>query len=104
MMDLIVTVEPDGADNDQQDLCWVQVNSGRWQQALDLEKKSRIVLCDSNPLKLHNSWCLARCRGGALVEVSTRTALCARSFGHRSSRVHRHDACIDSTFAGVAQP
>jgi len=80
MMDLTVTVEPDGADNDQQDLCWVQVNSGRWQQALEPKKKSRIVLCDSDPLKLHNSWCLARCRGGALVEVSTRTALCPRSF------------------------
>ena len=25
-----------------------------------LEKQNRVVLCDSDPLKLHYSWCLAR--------------------------------------------
>jgi hypothetical protein len=52
--------EPDGADKDRQAAYWVQVNSGRWQQALQLEKQNRVVLCDSDPLKLHYSWCLAR--------------------------------------------
>jgi hypothetical protein len=52
--------EPDGADKDRQAAYWVQVNSGRWQQALQLEKQNRIVLCDSDPMKLHYSWCLAR--------------------------------------------
>jgi hypothetical protein len=51
---------PDGADRDRQAAYWVQVDSGRWQQALQLEKQSRVVLCDSDPLKLHYSWCLAR--------------------------------------------
>ena len=52
--------EPDGADKDRQAAYWVQVNSGRWKQALELEKQNPIVLCDSDPLKLHYSWCLAR--------------------------------------------
>jgi hypothetical protein len=30
--------------------------------SLQLEKQSRVVLCDSDPLKLHYSWCLARIR------------------------------------------
>lgn len=52
--------EPDGADEDQQAFYWVQVNSARWQRALELEANNRVVLCDSDPLKLHYSWCLAR--------------------------------------------
>lgn len=52
--------EPDGVDEDQQGLYWVQINSGRWQQAVELEQNSRVVLCDSDPVKLHYSWCLAR--------------------------------------------
>jgi hypothetical protein len=39
---------------------WVEVNSNRWRQAVALEQDSQIVLCDSDPLKLHYSWCLAR--------------------------------------------
>jgi hypothetical protein len=51
--------EPNGDDEDQQ-AYWVQVNSRRWQQALQLENQNRIVLCDSDTMKLHYSWCLAR--------------------------------------------
>lgn len=36
------------------------MNSERWQRAIDLERQDSIVLCDSDPLKLHYSWCLAR--------------------------------------------
>lgn len=52
--------EPDGADKDRQAAYWLRINCERWQQALQLEKQNRIVLCDSDPLKLHYSWCLAR--------------------------------------------
>jgi hypothetical protein len=52
--------EPDGADEDRQAAYWVQVNSGRWQRAVQIEQQNRIVLCDGDPLKLHYSWCLAR--------------------------------------------
>ena len=52
--------EPDGSAKDQRAAYWARVNSDRWHQALEVEKQSPIVLCDSDPLKLHYSWCLAR--------------------------------------------
>jgi hypothetical protein len=52
--------EPDGTDEARQGAYWTRVNSGRWQQAVELESHSAVVLCDSDPLKLHYSWCLAR--------------------------------------------
>jgi hypothetical protein len=53
-------VEPDGTDAADQAVYWVGVNSGRWRAALDLETRSRTAICDSDPLKLHYSWCLSR--------------------------------------------
>lgn len=38
---------------------WVGVNTARWAQALELETEVEIAVCDSDPLKLHYSWCLA---------------------------------------------
>ena len=52
--------EPDDSDEDRRAAYWVGVNSGRSQQALKLEAEHRVVLCDSDPLKLHYSWSLAR--------------------------------------------
>lgn len=52
--------EPDGSDEDRRAAYWVGVNSGRWQRALELEAEHGVVLCDSDPLKLHYAWCLAR--------------------------------------------
>jgi hypothetical protein len=45
--------EPDDADEDHQAFYWVRVNSERRQQALQLEEEHQVVLCDSDPLKLH---------------------------------------------------
>jgi len=53
-------VEPDGTDAAYQADYWIRVNSGRWRAALDLEAGSGTVICDSDPLKLHYSWCLSR--------------------------------------------
>lgn len=52
--------EPDGSDEDRRAAYWVAANSSRWQHALELEAEHNVVLCDSDPLKLHYSWCLAR--------------------------------------------
>ncbi|MDF2895322.1 MAG: hypothetical protein K0Q46_2108, partial [Rhodococcus erythropolis] len=51
--------EPDGTDLDVQASYWATVNSKRWSQAEELESRTGIALCDSDPLKLHYSWCLA---------------------------------------------
>jgi len=51
--------EPDGSDIAAQADYWVRVNSGRWAEALELERSNGVAVCDSDPLKLHYSWCLA---------------------------------------------
>lgn len=52
--------EPDGSDDDRRAAYWTGIDIRRWQEAVELERDDRIVLCDSDPLKLHYSWCLAR--------------------------------------------
>jgi hypothetical protein len=51
--------EPDGSDAIAQAAYWASVNAGRWTQALALEDATGNAMCDSDPLKLHYSWCLA---------------------------------------------
>lgn len=50
-------VESDGTDATGQAAYWVGINSGRWRAAQDLEAQSGTAICDSDPLKLHYSWC-----------------------------------------------
>ena len=78
--------EPDGSDPDCQAAYWVEVNSGRWQQAVELEAQSPVVLCDSDPFKLHYSWSLARLGAAPWSRFeyelrSTREALTAGRLG-----------------------
>lgn len=51
--------EPDGSDRNEQARYWSTVNAQRWTQALVLEEATDLAICDSDPLKLHYSWCLA---------------------------------------------
>lgn len=53
-------MEPDGSDILAQAAYWVEVNTGRWRAAERLEAQTGTAVCDSDPLKLHYSWCLAR--------------------------------------------
>ena len=52
--------EPDGSDEHLRAAFWVGVNSARWLQAVELDAKHEVVLCDGDPMKLHYSWSLAR--------------------------------------------
>lgn len=51
--------EPDGADRSVQAAYWSAVNSKRWSRAVALESRLGLAVCDSDPLKLHYSWCLS---------------------------------------------
>jgi hypothetical protein len=51
--------EPDGTDLPIQAEYWVTVNSHRWAQARHAESATGLAVCDSDPLKLHYSWCLS---------------------------------------------
>src|SRR5699024_7519974 len=52
--------EPNGTDMSAQADYWTDVNSRRWAQAVALEARTGLAICDSDPLKLHYSWCLSR--------------------------------------------
>ena len=51
--------EPGSSNPAAQADYWVSVNSGRWAEAVELERSTGVAVCDSDPLKLHYSWCLA---------------------------------------------
>lgn len=69
--------EPDGSDPVRQARYWTEVNRGRWSQALDLEDRVGVAICDSDPMKLHYSWCLARV-GAAPASRFTHELTCVR--------------------------
>lgn len=52
--------ELDGSDLPAQAAYWVAANTQRWAQARALERLTGLACCDSDPLKLHYSWGLAR--------------------------------------------
>lgn len=64
----------------------MRVNSSRWAEALELERSNGVAVCDSDPLKLHYSWCLAAIGVGPwerfqLELQRCRTALAAGRLG-----------------------
>ena len=63
--------EPDANDLDTQADYWTSVNSARWLEAARIEAEIGVAVCDSDPLKIHYSWCLARV-GAAPVQRWTR--------------------------------
>jgi nicotinamide riboside kinase len=52
--------EPDSGDPVTQATYWAEVNCRRWQVAVGLEQIHGTAVCDTDPLKLHYSWTLAR--------------------------------------------
>ena len=56
---------PDGNEPDPDDLVaqssfWTDVDCRRWQAALRAERNQHTVVCDTDPVKLHYPWTLAR--------------------------------------------
>ena len=39
---------------------WAQVNANRWEMAVEAEHHAQLVLCDTDPFKLHYTWSLWR--------------------------------------------
>lgn len=69
--------EPDGSDPAVQGAYWTAVSVERWSRAVALERDAGVVLCDSDPVKLHYSWCLARI-GVGTWERFTAELVCVR--------------------------
>jgi hypothetical protein len=54
---------PDAEATDEQHAgYWARVNTARWARALESERRSEVVICDGDPLKLHYDYGLARLR------------------------------------------
>jgi len=72
--------EPGPSDPVTQASFWTDVNCRRWQTAVGMERIHQTVICDTDPVKLHYSWTLARIGRGdparfAAELQSTRAAI-----------------------------
>ena len=75
--------EPDGSDQAEQATYWAQVNAHRWTQALTLEDAGGVAVCDSDPLKLHYSWCLAAVGAAPVTRFEHELAAVRQMFTER---------------------
>lgn len=53
-------IEPPAAPDDDLARFWSDINCRRWAQALQVEHERGLAVCDTDPLKLHYDYCLAR--------------------------------------------
>jgi hypothetical protein len=72
--------EPDATKPAVQAAYWVAVNSRRWDQARSLEGEIGVAVCDSDPLKLHYSWCLSRVGAAPRARFDHELAQVRRAF------------------------
>jgi hypothetical protein len=75
--------EPNGSDAASQARYWTDVNTARWAQALDLEARDGVAICDSDPMKLHYSWCLARVGAGPPSRFAQELACVREAMSHK---------------------
>lgn len=73
-------LEPDNSDLTAQADYWTEVNCTRWAEARTLEASNSIVVCDSDPLKLHYSWCLNRISAAPRERFARELAAVRRAF------------------------
>lgn len=79
---------PDGLDDDGVARFWSAVDRRRWAEALRVEAEGGRAVCDTDPLKLHYAYCLAR------VGVA--------SWERFDSGVHVTSQAITSRWLGIA--
>jgi len=90
--------EPDGSDPAEQATYWAQVNTQRWTQALALEDATGVAVCDSDPLKLHYSWCLAAVGAAPITRFERELAAVRKMF------TGRHLGFADVVLLSVPDP
>lgn len=65
---------------------WAEINARRWATALALEAQTGCAVCDTDPLKLHYTWCLMQIGAASEEEfeaarIATRRRMGARRLG-----------------------
>ncbi len=63
---------------------WTEVHAERWRAALELERASGLAVCDTDPFKLHYTWCK-----WMIGEESREVWLAHRALHRRALREHR---------------
>ncbi|MCT2548088.1 hypothetical protein [Streptomyces atratus] len=61
----------DAASLEETSRFWVRRNEERWAEAVHDERAQRIAVCDTDPLKLHYAWTLARAGMDAKADAFT---------------------------------
>lgn len=54
---------------------WNELNCRRWAEAVEIETTNGLVICDTDPLKLHYDYCLARVGAGSWDRFETGVVL-----------------------------
>jgi len=75
--------EPDGFDPVVHATYWAEANAQRWTQALTLEEAAGHAICDSDPLKLHYTWCLAAVAAAPISQFEHDLAAVRQMFAQR---------------------
>ena len=63
---------------------WASVNVGRWSQAVAVEAATDTAVCDTDPLKLHYDYCLARVGVGSWAGFRAGVRSCRSEIAHQS--------------------
>lgn len=77
---------------------WTDWNAKRWSDALQREREKGCAICDTDPLKLHYSWCL--CRVGELPKCQWELQLQAT----RRAFLEKRLGFADAYFVKVIDP
>lgn len=71
---------------------WARVHAGRWAEAQRIEAAEGVAYCDTDPLKLHYTWCLWRV--GRATKAEWDAAVDANRLAIQSRRLGFADAVV----------
>jgi hypothetical protein len=77
---------------------WVRRNRDRWQSAIEIDSATGLAICDTDPLKLHYTWCLWKI--GEATEVNWRLELAAT----REVFARKQIGFADLYYIGIIEP
>jgi hypothetical protein len=77
---------------------WVRRNRDRWQSAIEIDSATGLAICDTDPLKLHYTWCLWKI--GEATEVNWRLELAAT----REVFARKQIGFADLYYIGITEP
>ncbi|MEU3837751.1 hypothetical protein [Streptomyces microflavus] len=85
----------DAADSDEASRFWVRCNEERWAEALGREVDQGRAVCDTDPLKLHFAWTLARASLSPTADEFVRQLRTTRSaIGRKTLGIADLVACV----------